>query len=299
MASRVLEAERNRHRDGHIDIERLMTRLHELMPYDNRGSATDEFAFLLSELKRSFLKRIQGIMDGVGVVEEVAAFARHCANIGATCVTFNYDDLLDAAMSTTGRWNPNWGYGFFCRPSTSTVYDLTRGPRDSDLVLLKLHGSLNWWPRLGYSRPLALDAIVHHHSWKMSGPYRSWFPSEVVARHLEPEPIIVPPVLSKSDLVAQPALRLVWSLAFEHLSTADSVSFIGYSFPETDTAARALFEEALADLPPEAVTVVNLETDPNQTSALKARYRTVLGSIPDDCFFFDGACKWVRQTAGT
>ena len=144
MASRVLEAERNRHRDGHIDIERLMTRLHELMPYDHGLSSTDEYAFLLSQLKRSFLQRIQGAMDGVEVAEEVVAFARHCADVNATCVTFNYDDFLDNALSTTGRWNPHWGYGFFCRPSTSTVYDLVRGPRDSKLVLLKLHGSVNW-----------------------------------------------------------------------------------------------------------------------------------------------------------
>ena len=36
-ASRLLEWERNRHRKGHIDIERLMTRLESLMPYDHAG----------------------------------------------------------------------------------------------------------------------------------------------------------------------------------------------------------------------------------------------------------------------
>ena len=102
-------------------------------------------------------------------------------------------------------------------------------------------------------------------------------------------------MLSKSDLVAQPVLRLVWSLAFERLSTADSATFIGYSFPPTDTAARVLFEEALADLPPAAITVVNLETDQGRIQALKSRYRDVLGPIPDDNFFLDGADSWVKQ----
>ena len=106
----------------------------------------------------------------------------------------------------------------------------------------------------------------------------------MVARHLEPEPVIVPPVLSKSDLVAQPVLRLVWSLAYEHLSTAEAVTFIGYSFPATDTSARVLFAEALADLPPDAVTVVGLETDEIGVAALKTRCRDLLGPIPDDCF---------------
>ena len=196
VASRLLEAERNRHRDGLIDVERLMTRLHELMPYDYGDGTIDEFAFLLSELKRAFLRRIQDALDGVLVEGDVVAFAKHCADIDATCVTFNYDDFLDAALSATGRWNPHWGYGFFCRPSANTVSNFSQGPNHSDLLLLKLHGSVNWWPRLGYAKPFALDAIVHHHGWE--GISRRLYNRDVVDRHLGPEPVIVPPVLSKS-----------------------------------------------------------------------------------------------------
>ena len=165
-ASRVLEAERNRHPEGFIDIERLMTRLHELMPYDHRHGSADQFAFLLAELKRAFLRTIQRALDGVEIRpdSDVVAFARHCADTNATCVTFNYDDLLDAALTAAGNWNPYWGYGFFCRSSADTVSDISQSPVPSDLLLLKLHGSVNWWPRLGYAKPFALDAIVHHHS---------------------------------------------------------------------------------------------------------------------------------------
>lgn len=294
-ASRVLEAERYRHSDGFIDVERLMTRLHELMPYDQRHGSADQFAFLLAELKDGFLRTMQHALDGVEVRPEsdVVAFARHCADARATCVTFNYDDLLDAALSAIGNWNPYWGYGFFCQPSANTVSTFSQGPHASELLLLKLHGSINWWPRLGYATPFALDAIVHHHGWE--GVSRRLFPRDVVARHLEPEPVIVPPVLSKSDLVEQPVLRLVWTLAYEHLSRAQAVTFIGYSFPATDTAARVLFAEALADLPPDAITVVGLETDEMGATALKARYREVLGPVPDDCFFLDGAADWVQR----
>ncbi len=52
LASELLEAERNRHRDGFINIERLMTRVHELMPYDYTDSAADEYTFLLTEQAR-------------------------------------------------------------------------------------------------------------------------------------------------------------------------------------------------------------------------------------------------------
>ena len=293
-ASRVLEAERNRHPDGFIDIERLMTRLHERMPYDDRHGSADEFAFLLAELKRAFLRTIQHALDGLKIPPEsdLVAFARRCADVNATCITFNYDYLLDAALSAVGKWNPYWGYGFFCRPSADTVFDFSQDPQPLSLLLLKLHGSVNWWPRLGYAKPFALDAIVHHPYWQRI-PFGR-VPQAVVARHLEPEPVIVPPVLSKSDLVAQPVLRLVWTVAYERLSTAEALTFIGYSFPATDTAARVLFAEALADLPPDAVTVVGLETDATGIEALKARYREVLGPIPDDRFFLDGALAWVQ-----
>lgn len=54
-ASRLLEWERSRHLAGHIGIERLMTRLESLMPYDYADfseNAANEYALLLSELRQ-------------------------------------------------------------------------------------------------------------------------------------------------------------------------------------------------------------------------------------------------------
>ena len=103
MASQLLEAERYRHPDGFIDIERLMTRLHEPMPYDRSNGATDEYAFLVAELKRAFLGRLHDAMNSTAVEGDVVTFANHCAAISATCVTFDHDDFLDAALQNTGR----------------------------------------------------------------------------------------------------------------------------------------------------------------------------------------------------
>ncbi len=44
-----------RYRKGYIDIERLMTRLESLLPYDHAefaDNAVNEYALLLSELKK-------------------------------------------------------------------------------------------------------------------------------------------------------------------------------------------------------------------------------------------------------
>ena len=271
-ASRLLDWERSLDESGRIDIERLMTRLDALMPYDyaeNAGNAANEYGFLLSELKRAFLDRLQEARKGNVHREELKRFAEYCETKGCCCITFNYDDVLDEALAQTGSWNPYWGYGFFCLSSTDTIASLEGLETHSVLRLLKLHGSINWRPKLGYASPVAIDSITHHHDW---GGISLRHPQ--VDGHLEPEPVMVPPVLSKSSLVKQPVLRLVWSQAFDSLATAHQVTFIGYSFPETDMAARTLFSEALKDLPPEDITVVNLSREDPEAEMTRRRYRS-------------------------
>ena len=292
-ASRLLDWERSLDERGRIDIERLMTRLEALMPYDyaeNAGNAANEYGFLLSELKRAFLDRLHEARKGEVRREELKRFARYCEAIGCSCVTFNYDDFLDEALAQTRSWNPYWGYGFFCPSSLDTIASFDELETHSVLRLLKLHGSINWRPKLGYASPVAVDSITHHHDW-----VRTSFRYPQVGGHLEPEPVMVPPVLSKSSLVEQPVLRLVWSQAFDSLATAHEVTFIGYSFPTTDMAARTLFSEALKDLPRDDINVVNLSRDDSEAEMTRRRYRSVLGDIPDERFHFGGALEWVRH----
>ena len=291
-ASRLLDWERSLHPQGHIDVERLMTRLDALMPYDyaeSAGNAANEYGLLLSELKRAFLDRLHEAREGEIYREELERFARYCKANGFDCITFNYDDFLDEALERTGSWNPYWGYGFFCPSSLDTIASSEGLETHSVLRLLKLHGSINWRPKLGYASPVAIDSITHHHDW---GGISLRYPK--VGGHLEPEPVMVPPVLSKSSLVEQPVLRLVWSHAFASLETAHEVTFIGYSFPATDMAARTLFSEALKDLPRDDITVVNLSREESEAEFTRGRYRSVLGDIPDEQFRFEGALEWIR-----
>ena len=152
-ASRLLDWERNLHPKGHLDIERLMTRLDSLMPYDyaeNAGNAANEYAFLLSELKRAFLDCLHEAREGDIHREELKHFAKYCEAYRCCCITFNYDDFLDEALAQTRSWNPYWGYGFFCQSSLDTIASFDELETNSVLRLLKLHGSINWRPKLGY-----------------------------------------------------------------------------------------------------------------------------------------------------
>jgi len=62
-------------------------------------------------------------------------------------ITFNWDTLLDRALTDAGGWTPNNGYGF----SFSSILDSTWKPAiepspvfSTEWKLLKLHGSTNW-----------------------------------------------------------------------------------------------------------------------------------------------------------
>lgn len=305
-ASWILEHEQKQAPPGRVNIERLMTRLDSLMPYDYDRQATDEFALLLSEIRRMFVSRLNDAGKGNVHQRELAKFGRYCLDRKAHCVTFNYDDVLDAALYRLNRftWNPDGGYGFFCRSAALTIQETQETSNFTQLMwntgiqLLKLHGSINWFPRRGYPKPYVIDAIVHYEPWYPQQPPMGTYPyptDELIRAHLEPEPFIVPPVLVKSTLVEQPILRMVWNRAFEVLRAAHRVTFIGYSFPVTDIAVTTLFGEALEDFPPENIHIVNLATTRRAQNEVKRAYRDRLGRISDSNFSFGGALEWVQS----
>jgi hypothetical protein len=63
-----------------------------------------------------------------------AAFADKVAQPGDVVITFNYDDSLERELKRAGKWDISWGYGF----------PLGNVDHKSDVLVLKLHGSMNW-----------------------------------------------------------------------------------------------------------------------------------------------------------
>lgn len=300
-ASQVLDWERVQNPQGFINLERLMTRLDSLMPYDEDRGATDEYRFLLAALTEGFLDRLTHVTARSNPRPELNNVARFCVDNRVDCITFNYDDVLDRALAKTrrkegGSWHESSGYGFYCATSRTTLgvqWD-THLTREPPMLVLKLHGSINWRPRKGALEPYMLDEITYH---GVSSEENVGAESdiELMERHLEHKPVIAPPVLSKASLVRQPVLRLVWSRAYEALTQARSVTFVGYSFPTTDIAAQTLFAESLRDLRPSAIRVINLATDKKEQERIVQRYRSVLGDVPDRQFDFRGALEWSRN----
>ncbi|MFA5066027.1 MAG: hypothetical protein WC566_11275 [Dehalococcoidia bacterium] len=309
--SRLLDRIRNDYNDR-INIEELMTRLSGLMPYDFVEGAANEYGMLLVELKKSFMRKITEAKSRHIEKGLLGEFAQYCVQVRATCVSLNYDDIFDEALfktwedgkPSTSCWHPGGGYGFFCRSSFLCVEDIPAFMgQDTAMLLLKLHGSMNWFPRIGYSSPYSIDAFVHHEDWfteealTMSLDEGSKIDREIVIRHIEPEPFIVPPVLTKAALVEQPMLRVIWQLAYHALSAAKEVIFVGYSLPVTDISVSTLMVESMgADfIDNNSIKVVNKAESKEDMRAIKDRYRALFGDIPDENFYFGGALKWARR----
>ena len=66
---------------------------------------------------------------------------------GDVVISFNYDLIMDASLALSGEWNEKDGYGF---ESDSTLLY----PTQPAYLLLKPHGSLNWFRSEGYAIPL-------------------------------------------------------------------------------------------------------------------------------------------------
>ena len=214
-ARRILLRELERNGDGRLNIERLLTRLDGGMPYDPDRDATAEVALLAAELMQALVRRIEGAQSGTLHREDLLAFAQRCLQDGTTCVTFNYDDVLDRALYEAGRgtpfaaesrWHPDTGYGFVCPSSATCVHAGTVETAPASLLLLKLHGSLNWRLTLRAQSSFTMDALVHHEDWSGDPSRAGGTAQERVERHLAPGRFIAPPLLAKTAVAERPIL---------------------------------------------------------------------------------------------
>ena len=306
-ARRILLQELERNGDGKLNIERLLTRLDGGMPYDPDRDATAEVGLLAAELMHGLVRRIEGAKSGTLHREDLLSFAQRCLQDVITCVTFNYDDVLDQALyearcdpnhAAENRWHPDTGYGFVCPSSATCVHAGTVQTTPTPLFLLKLHGSLNWRLKLGAQPSSTMDALVHHEDWSVRPPRAGSIEQERVERHLAPGRFIVPPLLAKTAVAERPILGRLWSLAYQTLGQAERVVFLGYSLPPADVAAAFLFREACGDLRPAQVRVVNLASSEEARREVRAAYRQVFPDLPDAQFVFQDAREWARGWRG-
>ena len=95
------------------------------------------------------------------------------------------------------------------------------------MLLLKLHGSMNWRIPLGYPKPYVIEAVRHHEPWfEHYGRWHEKIDVQTLEPFLEKDAMIIPPILTKVELGEQPVLRLTWTNAIDALEESTRVVFL-------------------------------------------------------------------------
>jgi hypothetical protein len=138
--------------EANLDIEELHSRIEEeLLGLRSRATqpgfgieevdllfvsgAYDQLVFLFA----SVLNEVQN-----GPVSEWHVRLANALNAEDRVLTFNWDTLLDRALSESGRWSMDSGYGFTPKKILRGAWHSPGSTRASEPLLLKLHGSTNW-----------------------------------------------------------------------------------------------------------------------------------------------------------
>ena len=154
---------------------------------------------------------------------------------GDTIITFNYDTIIEESMPAANcLWTLRDGYGL---DVTGLTHDWARKwlqnhdprrPDRTEVELLKLHGSLNWQLYKTFRSGVRLKHRPYVVRSRRRNPVRD-------------EAAILPPGWHKR--VDRKPYSTIWQGARLKLDRCASLVIVGYSLPQTDLIARALFLE--------------------------------------------------------
>ena len=197
-------------------------------------------------------------------------------------ITLNYDLLLEETLlSKLKDINSQLGFADFYKypmawigsRNHSGTFGFTNYERENKPnvpVILKLHGSANWfWAGVNPS-----DIIY----------YRNWNKNEKGNIDMGLKPYIIPPVMDKDAFYNHIAIHALWQRAEKVLKEADEIYIIGFSFPQTDLSVKYLFQSALRHSNAK-IYVVNPETE----KTLRVNYDKVFGKDNENiCYEYSG-----------
>jgi hypothetical protein len=169
---------------------------------------------------------------------------------GDDIITFNYDVSLENALIETHKFGVKNGYG------TGFVADWDEA--DSDVRVLKLHGSINWMGEtFAGIRPGSFAAFTNSLGGRPFVDNRDAlfprYPTQVLDSRIPiggdagtSRTLILPTYHKKYSVATSvgdewsPFFESLWFQASEAVEQADCIVIVGYSMPEADHRARTL-----------------------------------------------------------
>lgn len=201
LSARIFPGERERLYHASLRFE-LLRFIASVIRHDE-ALAPDAAAVLRDFLKSSVNDASQGCRDTL-------------------LLSFNYDTLVESAIENDPelRETVSVDYGVRIEPADRSA---TRPRGDKTVDLIKLHGSLNWFPLKGVTDELDLRNVCQVNPGDRSFPI-----------YCEDTPIYIPMAHAKESFLRGSLFNLLWSKADYYLKNAQEIYFLGYGFPKTD-----------------------------------------------------------------
>jgi hypothetical protein len=221
-------------------------------------------------------------------------FAKNIVQPGDVIITFNYDDSLERELKRVGKWDVSQGYGF----------QIGNCAQPSAVVMLKLHGSMNWlvsifngatsgafaisgFSSLGTCPCIATDFLrfLGYDDMKGTFPGGGGFPSLILPGRMK--------VFQYSTSFGPEHKEFfdsLWSQAAYALKRADRLVLCGYSLLPVDERACDLLLKA----PSRAAEVTIVSGSQGQRIAKQFKDAGFQNVKPFDSGHFE---SWVKESA--
>jgi hypothetical protein len=190
-------------------------------------------------------------------------------DVNDSVLTFNWDLLLDDAFTSISPRKFQLQNFFDTRQVLSN--ELKIFPENGTGLLLKLHGSLNWFlctnPKCKFSSEIQMDDEIQY-CLSLAAGFHTKSPTWTIDLGCaccgsDRLPLIIPPLLRK-PITENHIIRSVWGLARRKLESAERMVLIGFSAAPTDFFAGWLLRSAVLDKPGMEVIIVNPLNDPGE-----------------------------------
>lgn len=265
------------------NLEQLLTYLITPLPFKTREDILrDEASYLekINKISKFFIELLK--------TKEIDKNNKYILNLSqyindnkCTCITLNYDLLLEEILFLTHKID---SYDVFYKipikqiderkntKSNNYGFNFYQGDfniNNNFVEIIKLHGSINWYCDQAYS-----NSQIYSFMEKVDRYKDELF--------VDLKPLIIPPILDKTNNYNHILLRSLWKKAFKAIQKAKNIYIYGFSFPITDLSVVYLFKSALQNKQDYKIYVINTKRDIGDK---KKRYNEIFGKGKCDFSF--------------
>ncbi|HDZ5056138.1 TPA: SIR2 family protein [Campylobacter jejuni] len=267
------------------NLEQLLTYLITPLPFKTKEDILrDEASYIekIDKISDYFMKLREDIAINQNN-KDVLTLSKYINKNKCTCITLNYDLLLEEMLFLTKKYESyNVYYKIPIKSINGRMQTESRGFNfyqsnfnneiNSSTEIIKLHGSINWYYDQIYknSQIYSYSAVKINKNSKLYSitPYKEEL-------FIDLKPLIIPPILDKTNNYNHILLQSLWRKAFKAIQKAKNIYIYGFSFPLTDLSVVYLFKSALhLNKQDYKIYVINTESNIEDK---KKRYNEIFG----------------------